>query len=141
MAAPGSDFYRKNLGVCETSLIRRHIRHDGERRPDYVLEVLSNQSTFVFIGAQVRVNAEKGGFGIFATRNIAKDEVVLTETPYVSYIENIDRSKCSHSARRLDSQVLCSCGEIYCSNQCRCIALVLIYIVYIIIFKYSVTSE
>ena len=84
-----------------------------------MLEVLSNQSTFTFNGAQVRVNAEKGGFGIFATRNIAKDEVVLTETPYVSYIENIDRSRCSHCAKRLESRVLCSCGEVYCSNQCR----------------------
>ena len=84
-----------------------------------MLEVLANQSTFVFNGAQVRISAEKGGFGIFATRDIAKDEVVLTETPYVSYIENTDRSRCSHCAKRLDSQVLCTCGEIYCSNQCR----------------------
>ena len=84
-----------------------------------MLEVLANQSTFIFFGAQVRVSAEKGGFGIFATRNIAKDEVVLTETPYVSYIENIDRSRCSHCAKRLESRVLCSCGEVYCSNQCR----------------------
>ena len=84
-----------------------------------MLEVLSNQSTFTFNGAQVRVNAEKGGFGIFATRDIAKDEVVLIEMPYVSYIENIDRSKCSHCAKLLESRVLCSCGEVYCSNQCR----------------------
>ena len=102
-----------------TSHLRRHIRHDTERRPDYVLEVLANQSTFIFNGAQVRVNAEKGGFGIFATRDIAKDEVVLTETPYVSYIENIDRSRCSHCAKLLESTVRCTCGEVYCSNQCR----------------------
>ena len=119
MALPGSDFYRRNLGGLDTSRFRRYIRHETERRPDYVLNVLSNQSSFTFNGAQIRVNEEKGGFGIFATRDIAKDEIVLTETPYVSYADNASRSRCSHCTKPTKNGVLCSCGEVYCSEQCR----------------------
>jgi len=72
----------------------------------------------------IRYINEKEGKGMFATRNIKKDEIVLEETAFMGIVEwdKLDPNLCAHCAILCqDSTYSCQggCSFIYCSRKCK----------------------
>eukprot|EP01035_Chromulina_nebulosa_P022109 gene22109-28627_t len=119
----GSSIYQSSL-FTERIKFRTEFRSGpgGDWSPENVLPFLKSPDPNRMMVKVIAVQPyPRGGFGIFASKDIAADDLVLVETHMFSF--NGDRSGkelCHHGHRKISTVCACEpCQEVYCSDDCR----------------------
>ena len=106
--------------ITKKTHFRRFYRKD-DRNILAINEYVNHNRKIDQNSYEIREDLIHGGFGMYATKDIKKGEVILTERPFVSFPSDIESTRCSYCHKLLDSkQVKCDkCNEVYCSHYCK----------------------
>lgn len=104
--------------LCIRSNFRKTYRCNDDRSFAYVKQVIQSTLNANLNVVELGFTAKKG-FCLFAKKKFKIGDVIMCETPLVSFYDDFDKSRCSHCHRPIIRKVECSkCGEVYCCLEC-----------------------